>query len=292
MNILTFDIEEWYLEKACFGDRKEKYQIFDYYLSQILEQLDERHTIATFFCVGGMAREFPEVVRKIANHGHEIGCHSNQHVWLNKLTEKQLFADTRDAIDSIEQCIGQKVLSYRAPAFSIGEHNKWALGILAQCGIERDASIFPAARDFGGFCAFGSQEPCIVKYEGLEIKEFPITTARLIGKDVAYSGGGYFRFFPLSFIVREMKKSDYAMTYFHIGDLIPESESMMTKEAYEEYFKQKGTLLNRYKRHIKSNLGKKGAFCKMKKLINRFEYVSIDEASSQIDWKSAPVVVL
>ena len=40
MNILTFDIEEWYLEKACFGDRKEKYLIFDYYLSQILEQLD------------------------------------------------------------------------------------------------------------------------------------------------------------------------------------------------------------------------------------------------------------
>ena len=30
----------------------------------------------------------------------------------------------------------------------------------------------------------------------------------------------------------------------------------------------------------------------MKKLINRFEYVSIDEASSQIDWKSAPIVVL
>ena len=292
MNILTFDIEEWYLEKACFGNHQQKYQTFDYYLSQILDLLNQLNTKATFFCVGGMAREFPEVVQKIANQGHEIGCHSNQHVWLNKLSEQQLLSDTRESIDSLEQCIGQKVLSYRAPAFSIGEQNKWALGILAQCGIERDASIFPAARDFGGFPTFGSHRPSIVKYEGIEIKEFPITTACLFGKKVAYSGGGYFRFFPLSFIVNQMKKSDYSMTYFHIGDLIPESKTVMTKEAYEEYFKQKGTLLNRYKRHIKSNLGKKGAFSKMIKLINRFEYMSLYEASQQIDWKSAPIVVL
>ena len=292
MNILTFDLEEWFLEKNYFGNRQEKYQAFDLYLNQILDKLEREQKKATFFCLGGMAREFPEVVRRIADKGHEIGCHSDQHVWITKLTEEEFRTDTISAIDALEQCIGEKVLNYRAPAFSIGNSNKWAFEILAECGIERDASIFPAARDFGGFSAFGSQEPCIVKYEGVEIKEFPITTARLLGKDVAYSGGGYFRFFPLSFIVREMKKSDYAMTYFHIGDLIPESESMMTKEAYEEYFKQKGTLLNRYKRHIKSNLGKKGAFCKMKKLINRFEYVSIDEASSQIDWKSAPIVVL
>ena len=83
MNILTFDIEEWYLEKHNHNNRSEKYKEFDQYLDNILSILDERKIKGTFFCVGGMAREFPEVVRRIADAGHEIGCHSNTHTWLN-----------------------------------------------------------------------------------------------------------------------------------------------------------------------------------------------------------------
>ena len=142
MNILTFDIEEWFLEKNYFGNRQEKYQAFDLYLNQILDKLEREQKKATFFCLGGMAREFPEVVRRIADKGHEIGCHSDQHVWITKLTEEEFRTDTISAIDALEQCIGEKVLSYRAPAFSIGNSNKWAFEILAECGIERDASIF------------------------------------------------------------------------------------------------------------------------------------------------------
>ena len=140
MNILTFDLEEWFLEKNYFGNRQEKYQAFDLYLNQILDKLEREQKKATFFCLGGMAREFPEVVRRIADKGHEIGCHSDQHVWITKLTEEEFRTDTISAIDALEQCIGEKVLSYRAPAFSIGNSNKWAFEILAECGIERDFS--------------------------------------------------------------------------------------------------------------------------------------------------------
>lgn len=292
MNILTFDIEEWFLEKNCFGNRKEKYQAFDHYLNLILDNLETQQKKATFFCVGGMAREFPEVVRRIADKGHEIGCHSDQHVWLTKLSEKELLSDTKIAIESLEQCIGKKVLSYRAPAFSIGNGNKWAFEVLANCGIERDASIFPAPRDFGGFANFGQKVPSIVNCGGVEIKEFPICTAHIAGKEVAYSGGGYFRFFPLWFVKKEMSKSNYAMTYFHIDDLIPESERMMTKDEFEDYFKESGTLFNRYKRHIKSNLGKKNAFNKMTKLITAYQFQNLESADKLIDWQNAPVVEL
>ena len=238
MNILTFDIEEWFLEKNCFGNRKEKYQTFDHYLNLILDNLEREQKKATFFCVGGMAREFPEVIRRIADKGHEIGCHSDKHVWLTKLSEKELLSDTKIAIESLEQCVGKKVISYRAPAFSIGNGNKWAFEILAECGIKRDASIFPATRDFGGFANFGQKTPSIVRCGGVEIKEFPICTVHIVGKEMAYSGGGYFRFFPLWFVKKEMSKSNYAMTYFHIDDLIPESGRMMTKEEFEDYFKK------------------------------------------------------
>ena len=172
MNLLTFDIEEWYLNHQK-GGPIEKNAEFDRYLDAILNKLDERQTKATFFCVGEMGRLFPKVIRKIQVQGHEIGCHSNIHTWLNKMTETECREDTRQAVDSLEQCIGEKVKSYRAPAFSIGEKNKWAFEILAENGIERDASIFPAARDFGGFPNFGQKTPCIVEYNGIKLKEFP-----------------------------------------------------------------------------------------------------------------------
>ena len=197
MNLLTFDIEEWYLNYQKDGP-KEKYAEYDRYLDAILNKLNERQLKSTFFCVGEMGRLFPEVIRKIHAQGHEIGCHSNIHIWLNKMTEEECREDTRHALDSLEQCIGEKVKSYRAPAFSIGEKNKWMFEVLAENGIERDASIFPATRDFGGFPRFGQKTPCIVEYNGIRIKEFPICTTKVLGKEIAYSGG-VFQIFPLGF---------------------------------------------------------------------------------------------
>ena len=289
MNLLTFDIEEWYLNQQK-GGPKEKYAEYDHYLDAILNKLDKHQKKATFFCVGEMGKSFPEVIRKIHSRGHEIGCHSNIHTWLNKMTEVECREDTHRAVASLEQCIGEKVLSYRAPAFSIGEKNKYAFEVLAENGIERDASIFPAERDFGGFPKFGQKTPCFVEYNGIRIKEFPICTTKVLGKEMAYSGGGYFRFFPLNFVEEQMKKSPYAMCYFHIGDLVPESNGVMSKEAYETYFKEKGTLKARYVRYLKSNLGKKNAFQKMMRLIDEMEFVNLQQGDDKMNWNTMAIV--
>lgn len=292
MNILTFDIEEWYIEKTYHGGRKKKYAEFDRILAQILDLLDKENTKATFFCVGEMANDFPEVIKRIANRGHEVACHSNKHLWLNKLSKEEVMEDTRKAVDSLEQCVGQKVISYRAPAFSVGETNPWVFEVLANCGIERDASVFPAMRDFGGFASFTEKTPSLVTYKGVTLKEFPIATIKLLGNEVAYSGGGYFRFFPLSFIRKQMKHQSYSMSYFHIGDLIVDMKRVMTKEEYEEYFKESGSLINRYKRYVKSNIGTKGALNKLIKLIENEEFIDLDEADRRIDWREVPKIEL
>ena len=292
MNILTFDTEEWYIEKAYLGGSIERYQAYDYYLKSTLDILEQQNLKATFFCVGGLAREFPQVVRMIADKGHEIGCHSNVHTWLNKLTLEECLADTRKAVDSLEQVIGQKIKSYRAPAFSIGEQNKWAFEVLAECGIERDASIYPAVRDFGGFSGFPADTPCVVKVGDVALKEFPVSLTTLAGKKMAYSGGGYFRFFPLDFIKRTMKESDFVMTYFHINDLEHHPYKMMSREAYECYFKQAGTFRNRFTRMVKRSLGSRGAFEKMCNLMRSFDYVNVEKAEKLIDWGKAEIVEL
>ena len=292
MSILTFDTEEWYLEKAYFGAKETKYAEYDRLLDELLEKLGTRNLKGTFFCVGKLATDFPQVVKKIADAGHEVGCHSNNHQWLNKMTYQEAMEDTHSAVDALEQCIGKKVQSYRAPAFSIGCENKWAFEVLAANGITRDASVFPASRDFGGFPEFTKMEPSVVKYNGVELHEFPIVTTKVFGKDIAYSGGGYFRFFPYGFIENEMKRVTYSMTYFHLGDLNPVIEGVMSKEDYERYFNEPGTAKARYLRYIKTNLGVKGNKRKLFKLIERLEFSSIMDAESQIDWDKAPVVTL
>ena len=292
MNILSFDIEEWALAKAGGYGKPELYAEYDSYLERILETLDKQGVKATFFCTGLMAKDFPQIIKQIYGKGHEVGCHSHHHTWMNKMTEAEACEDTHAAVDALEQCIGQKVLSYRAPAFSIGENNKWMFEILAENGITTDASIYPAARDFGGFPGFGSKTPCMIEFNGVRVKEFPISTTLFMGKEFAYSGGGYFRFFPLGFVKGKMSKADYAICYFHIGDLVSEKGGVPSKEEYEAYYKEPGTMKNRYLRYMKSNLGKKGAFEKMTKLINSKPFTNIEQADKQIDWNNVPVIKL
>ena len=292
MNILTFDIEEWALAKARGENKEELFFNLDAYLNRILDELDLHSFKATFFCTGMMAADFPLVVKQIQSRGHEIGCHSNRHTWMNKMTEAEAREDTHAAVDALEQCISTKVRSYRAPAFSIGESNKWMFEILAENGIECDASVFPATRDFGGFANFGKKEPCTIEYKGIKLKEFPICTTVVLGKEIAYSGGGYFRLFPLWYIKKQMRKVDYTMSYFHIDDLIPEYGGLLSKVEYEKRFKDPGTMKRRYLRYFKSNIGKGNAFSKLNSFIRFTDFVNIYQAEQLINWNVAPVVEL
>lgn len=292
MNILTFDIEEWAQAKAGGYGTPEKYSEYDNYLDKILNTLEERNFKGTFFCTGLMAKDFPQVVKLIHSRGHEVGCHSFNHRWLNKMNEEDVYQDTRRSIDALEQCIGQKVISYRAPAFSIGIDNKWVFEILERCGIRRDASVYPAMRDFGGFANFNSRTPVVTIYNGSTIKEFPVSITNLCGHELAYSGGGYFRFFPFIYIKKVIEKSDYVMTYFHIRDLSPQQDGMMSRSDFENYYKIPGTIKNRLIRYLKSNIGKKTAFSKMVKLIQTESFVNLEQADQMIDWGKASSVVL
>lgn len=285
MNILTFDIEEWVIEKEHFGNRNEKYLEFEKILDHILELLEANNQSATFFCLGKLAVDFPHVIKKIASYGHEIGSHSYAHKWVNKMTPEEFIEDTVSAIKALEDVIGQEVTAFRAPAFSIGESNKWAIEILAECGIKSDASIFPGVRDFGGFPSFTSQKPCKIEYNGCVLNEFPNPLYRIpiIEKDLAYSGGGYFRLLPLWFVKSCLDTADYNMCYFHIGDLLTEKAKLMTKEEFEEYFKEPGAFKNRLIRYIKSNIGRGSAMKNLESLLKAYKFVSLSEYLNHIN---------
>lgn len=279
MNILTFDIEEWSIEKEFGAGRQKKYYEFDSILDKILEKLYERNIKATFFCVGTMAEDFGYVIKKIAGDGHEIGCHSHSHKWANKMTREEFSADTKKAVQSLEDLVGTKVKSYRAPAFSIGPSNLWAFDVLAENGIENDSSVYPASRDFGGFPNFKSEEPCLIEHNGVKINEFPIPLLHLpvLKKKLAFSGGGYFRLLPYPLVTNTFSRRSYNMCYFHIGDLLIEKSRLMTKKDFEFYFKEEGTLTRRLARYFKSNIGRGTALKNLLKLINDKDFMAVEQ---------------
>ena len=132
----------------------------------------------------------------------------------------------------------------------------------------------------------------MINYQQSKIKEFPIYTTTMLGKELVFSGGGYFRFFPLWFVKSRMKGSEYNICYFHIDDLITGHEKLMTKDEYEDYFKEQGTWKNRHLRYFKSNVGKAGAFKKMVSLLRSMDFVNLAQADKMIDWTIAAKVQL
>lgn len=279
MNILSFDIEDWWVyDHYKIGDKKDWLPRLDGYLGRILDLLDEREIKATFFILGEVARCNPEVVNRIALRGHHIGCHSFSHKFLNDATRNEVFEDTHKALDVIENIIGKKVNAYRAPAFSITEKNSWALSILAENGIEYDCSIFPTTRSYGGFPSYKTKLPSVIEIDGITLKEFPMAPATILGREIVYSGGGYFRLFPYFKIKSLTKESEYTMTYFHLKDF--DKDQKRTHGSFEGE--------SAVVRYLKKYYGLGTCFEKFNRFVSDFDFVSVEEADKMIDWNKQP----
>ena len=113
---------------------------------------------------------------------------------------------------------------------------------------------------------------------------------RIANKKIAYSGGGYFRLLPYSFVRKTMEKHEYNICYFHLNDLINQKIKMKSKAEYEEYFNEPGTLKNRLMRYAKSNIGTGDAYRKLLKLISTYTFTCIRDCD--IDWSKIKTVTL
>lgn len=280
MNILTFDIEEWFhiLDNDSTKTEKE-WSNFEYRLDsnmdRIFELLERKNQKATFFCLGWVAREFPHILKKIDSYGYEIATHSDKHQLAYEQNKNEFRNDLELSIKSIEDSIGKKVTSYRAPGFSVMEKNKWVFEEIIKQGIEIDCSVFPAKRSHGGFENYGHAKPSILEVNNGTLKEFPINLFKMSNKNMIFSGGGYFRLIPYPIIKYMMNKSDYVMTYFHPRDF--DSNQPIISD------------LSRF-RKFKSYYGLDNSFNKLEKLITDFKFIDINEANKLIDWNIVPKI--
>ena len=227
-SILTIDVEEWFhahnyasrVDPASWETRERHAREG---VERLLDLCDELSIRATWFVLGWLAERDGALVRRIAERGHEVGCHSYAHPIVYEMSPDAFREDVRRGRDALQDALGRAVQLYRAPSFTIVPRSYWALQVLAEEGFRVDSSLFPISHPRYGNPK-GPREPFVLGSAGDGLLVLPMTTLRVPGRNLPFSGGGYFRLFPLCVVraagwwVRTRQKEP-VIYYFHPWEL-------------------------------------------------------------------------
>jgi polysaccharide deacetylase family protein (PEP-CTERM system associated) len=232
VNILQIDVEDWY----CNFDVNSWKMYEDRVLAsteKVLNILKENRTTATFYILGYIAEQHPELVIRIQHEGHEVGTHGYAHKSLLKMHPEEFEEDLLKSITILKNILGSKtkILGYRAPQFSITSKTSWAIDILKRAGLKYDSSVFPTKNRLYGvpdaprFPYHISSSHLHGGIEDEDFMEVPLSVYRVPGTsyNVPVAGGFYLRFFPYPFIKNALKtinsQKQSAVCYIHPWEL-------------------------------------------------------------------------
>ncbi len=228
----TVDVEDYYHIEAArhvyFQDRWGQFPTRVEPNTQKLLDLLARHDIrGTFFMLGHVAKRKTHLAKRIADAGHELACHGTMHDRLHRLGPRRYREDVEYARKLIEDQAGVRVVGYRAPTFSVVPATAWAIDVLLDLGFEYDASIFPVWHPQYGVPG-APRSPFMVRAgdAGGAILELPPLVWRVLGRNLAVAGGGYFRQYPLAMMKAGMRQAQAAsrpiVLYFHPWEFDPD----------------------------------------------------------------------
>jgi polysaccharide deacetylase family protein (PEP-CTERM system associated) len=231
----TVDVEDYYqvlnfqrrLPRASWSEQQPR---VDRNTRVILDLLDRHNIRATFFVLGCVAEEHPDLVREIARRGHEVGSHGQSHTPLTALSRREFLDEARQSRMVLQDLTGQPIQGFRAPSFSIFEATLWGLDGLLEAGYVYDSSVFPIRHPDYGIPSANPRIHFIETPQGGRILEFPMTTVTWMGRSVPISGGGYFRLFPYSVTKwgwRRIESRGYpGVFYLHPWEVDPEQPNL------------------------------------------------------------------
>ncbi|HTO92545.1 MAG TPA: DUF3473 domain-containing protein [Candidatus Sulfotelmatobacter sp.] len=202
----SFDIEDWYhsqLIPAQHRGDSEDHSVVRAGTERILEQLLRHGVRATFFVLGEVVRDHPDLIRRMVDEGHEIGCHGMHHQALWSSNPEAFRAELRQFRALILEKLGDvPVIGFRAPTFSIDRRTAWALEILREEGFAYDSSIFPARVKLYGVpeapvSIYRPSRADLARHDpDGRLVEFPVAIAKWGPLRLPVGGGFYLRALP------------------------------------------------------------------------------------------------
>ena len=220
---LSFDVEHWYDATLVGrgGSRPGQAGDAEREVDAVLAMLAERDARATFFVLGALAAELPQVVRGVAAAGHEVACHGWGHELAGALGPGRFGAAARRARALLQDLSGQEVRGYRAATWSIGPATAWASEELCRAGFAYDSSVFPLRTPLYGM-ASAPRVPYRIATAGGEIVELPPAVGAFGPLPVPLAGGIYWRVLPL-WVVRAglARMAAPAVLYAHPWEVAP-----------------------------------------------------------------------
>ncbi len=245
VNAMTVDVED-YFQVSAFESNVDKSdwdnmpRRVEANVDRILKLFDDKGINATFFTLGWVAQRHPEMVRRIVAEGHELASHSWEHTRVNLQDASEFREDISRTKKLLEDVSGQVVTGYRAPSYSIGASNLWALDELANAGYLYSSSIVPIKHDL-----YGMPEAPRFAFRAAEgrLLEVPVTTVTIAGRNINCGGGGWFRLFPYGFSRWALgqvnnQEGQAGVFYFHPWEIDPEQprpSGLSAKSRFRHY---------------------------------------------------------
>jgi polysaccharide deacetylase family protein (PEP-CTERM system associated) len=198
---LSVDVEDYYQVQAFVGRvSRDDWGCYPSRVSRNTERLldlfDESGARGTFFVLGWVARQHPEIVRLIAQRGHEVASHGFSHRMINELSPAELRREAVDSRQLLEGLCGARVIGFRAPSYSLNRTTLWALEVLRESGYEYDSSAYPIRRGRYGYPE-GPVQPARINAGVGDIAEFPLPSVPLGPLRIPVLAGAYLRLLPL-----------------------------------------------------------------------------------------------
>lgn len=220
--VFTVDVEDWY-QTSDFHFPRDTWPQYECRVLpntlRILDLLDTFQAKGTFFVLGCIAQQHPQLVREIYSRGHEVACHGGWHQMLTRMTPSEVKEDITWAKSLLEDLTGNPIRAFRAPSWSISWGNLWVLELLESLGFVVDSSVQPFRTPLSGMKGVPKM-PFHPRINGrdLNILEVPPTVGSLVGMPVPFSGGLYLRMVPIPIIRSLLRKAGelgLAMLYTH-----------------------------------------------------------------------------
>lgn len=193
---------------------------------RLLDLFGAHDVTATFFVVSDLLEDYPDLLARVADEGHEIASHTQSHESLPELDDSAQERQIAGSKRRLESALGVDVRGVRAPTCRIDDR---AYRTIAAAGYEYSSSVMPSV-PIPGFYSneYPFSKPTAVETPAGTVREFPLATHPLLSLPVS---GAWIRLLGRRYALgglRSLVEADVPVfTYSHPWEFVSISDSAL-----------------------------------------------------------------